>query len=959
MNPCQEGAVETTQTSRVVTDRIEIRGARTHNLKNVDVDIPHERLTAITGLSGSGKSSLAIDTLFVEGQRQFIESLSLYARQFFQQSTEADVEWIEGLLPTICLDQRRGSTGPRSTVGTVSEVLDFLRVLYARIGQVHCFQCGSPIEQQSPEEICQAIASLPERTKVMILAPVAIRQRGKHADTLHRIRQERLVRVRVDGEVMDIDQVPELSARKMHDIAAVTDRIIVREGIEERLFESVQLAARLGKGRVIASYQLRGETETAGAEPAWNERLFSTEFSCPRCEIAYAEIQPRTFSFNSPYGSCTQCDGLGLEERFDEDIVIPDRDRSIADGAIAPWKTLTSRQRQKWIEQLQPVMEQVGLELRSPLKQLSPAGWKKFLNGTDESTPGLMLLLMKEWSTCTKERRMEELQRYIATLPCQACGGSRLNPIARSVRINGVGIHELSQMPIHAAVEFCRNLDLTKKQRRIADRLLEAIVRRLEFLQRVGVDYLSLGRAADSLSGGELQRVRLATAIGSGPSNVCYILDEPSVGLHHRDTTRLMDAIRGLQNAGNTVVIVEHDDSMIAAADWIIDVGPGAGRHGGEVVATGTIDEFRTCKPGITADYLAGRKRIRVRESRRGVQADAMIALSGATGNNLDDVSVQIPLGVFVCVTGVSGSGKSTLVNQTLVPAVRRALGEASPRPCDYRSLTGIERIDRVVLVDQRPLGRNARSCPATYTGVLAEIRKVFAATRTARQLGFSASRFSFNSKAGQCSTCRGHGVRRLSMNFLPDAFTRCETCRGRRFNLQTLQVQFAGWTIADVLEMPIEDAVDVFAGFEKIHRVLKTLVDVGVGYLSLGQSSSTLSGGENQRVKLARELSTAVRGHTLYVLDEPTTGLHVDDVGRLLEVLHRLVDAGNSVIVIEHQLDVIRSADWIIDLGPEGGERGGTIVVAGTPDDVQACEASHTGAALRSTAGNRNPSRA
>lgn len=931
--------------------RIAIRGARTHNLRNVDVDIPYDRLTAITGLSGSGKSSLAIDTLFVEGQRQFIESLSLYARQFFNQSTEAEVEWIEGLLPTICLDQRRGSTGPRSTVGTVSEILDFLRVLYARIGQVHCHQCGSPIEQQSPEEICQAIAALPPRTKVMILAPVAIRQRGKHSETLHRIRQERLVRVRVDGEIMDVDDVPELSARKMHDIAAVTDRIIVREGIEERLFESVQLAARLGKGRVIASYQLREDADDAGGaggDADWNERLFSTEFSCPRCEIAYAEVQPRTFSFNSPYGSCTQCDGLGIEERFDEDIVIPDRDLSIADGAIAPWKTLTSRQRQKWMEQLQPIMAHVRMDEQTPLKKLSPTRWRQFLDGVGESTPGLLVLLMKEWSTCTRELRMEELQRYIATLPCQACGGSRLNPIARSVRINGMAIHELSQAPIHAAVEFFQNLRLTKKEKRIAERLVDAIVRRLDFLQRVGVDYLSLGRSADSLSGGELQRVRLASAIGSGPSNVCYILDEPSAGLHHRDTSRLMDAIRGLQNAGNTVVIVEHDDSMIAGADWIIDMGPGAGRHGGDVVATGTINEFRTSKTGLTADYLAGRRRIQIRDGRRAVQPDAMVMLEGAAGNNLANVSVSFPLGVFICVTGVSGSGKSTLVNQTLVPAIRRALGEAAPRPCEYRSLDGMERIDRVVMVDQRPMGRNARSCPATYTGVLAEIRKVFAATRTARQLGFSASRFSFNSKAGQCPTCRGHGVRRLSMNFLPDAFARCETCRGRRFNLQTLQVQFAGLSIADVLEMPIEDAVDVFAGFEKIHRVLKTLVDVGAGYLSLGQSASTLSGGENQRVKLARELSVAARGHTMYVLDEPTTGLHVDDVGRLLQVLHRLVDAGNTVVVIEHQLDVIRSADWIIDLGPEGGERGGRIVVAGTPDDVQACEESYTGAALR-----------
>jgi excinuclease ABC subunit A len=859
------------------SDAIRIRGARTHNLRNVDLDIPHWRLVVLTGLSGSGKSSLAFDTLLAEGQRQYIETLSSYARQFFDQMERPDVDLIEGLQPTIAIDQRSATANPRSTVATVTEIYDFLRVLMARAGVVACPQCGTPISQQTPTEIQQAILALPEQSKAMILAPMVRGRKGRHTDIMERIRREGFVRVRIDGLTYEVEHAPELKAQQRHDIDAVVDRVIIRPGIENRLAESVRLALKHGDGALrLAILTPEAKTQANGlssrestAENGWVERVYNTQYACPDCKESLTEVEPRTFSFNSPYGACPECDGLGTTEDVAE----------------------------------------------------RPAA----VNGSDAA------------------------EGARGPAPCPACGGSRLRPEARAVRLGGLAIHEITRQSIDRARQFFAELEFPPSQQPIGSPLTAEMVRRLEFLEQVGLDYLSLDRPADTLSGGEMQRVRLATGIGSGLVGVLYILDEPTIGLHPRDNERLIGSLRRLQEQGNSVLVVEHDEAVMRAADWIIDVGPGAGARGGQIVAEGSPAAVADNAGSITGDYLAGRRRIAPPVERRRVAKTRILELEGATLHNLKNVDVEIPLGLLTCVTGVSGSGKSSLVVDTLAAALARKLHGAAARPGPYRALRGVAKLERLIHVDQSPIGRTPRSNPATYTGVFDEIRRVFAGTKHARQLGYKLGRFSFNAKGGRCEHCQGQGVERIAMRFLPDLYVTCPVCHGRQFNRQTLAVRYRDKSIADVLAMNIDDAAAFFENHPAIHRMLTSLADVGLGYLTLGQRSTTLSGGEAQRIKLAAELGRPSNGATLYILDEPTTGLHTDDIGRLLKVLQQLVDMGQTVLVIEHHLEVIKCADWVIDLGPEGGAAGGHIVAAGTPEEIAACDVSITGQWLRS----------
>ncbi len=835
---------------------IRVVGAKTHSLKNINVDIPRDQLVVITGPSGSGKSSLAIDTIFAEGQRQYIESFSVYSRQFFKQLPAADVDLIEGLPPMICLDQKHGTTNRRSTVGTITEIYDYLRLLMSRVGKIHCYQCQLPITQHTPKQICELIRQLPERTKVMVLAPLATHAVGDHAAVLKTIRRERLVRVRIDRVVYDIDQVPDLKLADRHSIAAVVDRIIVRAEVSSRLLEAIEFADRLSNGKVAIANLLPDTNDEN-----WSEQVFSTRYACAQCDILYGEIQPRMFSFNSPGGACECCEGLGAVE-----------------------------------------------------------------------------LASSEQTNTASEFDSN------ATTTCAACQGSRLSKPARSIYFGGLHLGQLVDLPIDEAIPFFEGVATPDLLEPVTGPLIREILHRLKFLRHVGVGYLTLGRGTNSLSGGEHQRVRLATSIGSGLSNVGYILDEPSIGLHQRDNERLIESIRELQRCGNSVLLVEHDEATIRCADYVIDMGPGAGQRGGQVVAAGSPNEICNVAGSLTGDYLAGRKKIPIPQQRRPINQARMISLTGASGRNLKSIDVQIPLDVLVCVTGVSGSGKSTLINQTLVPAILALLDRGAPLTQPYKKMTGANLINTLIVVDQKPIGQSARGCPATVTGILDSLRKIFSATKRAKQLGFGTTRFSFNSKSGWCPLCRGLGVQKIEMSFMPDFDVACEACGGRRYNLQTLQVKFNELSIADVLALSIERAREFFDGFEQIARPLQSLLDVGLGYLELGQSTTTLSGGESQRLKLATELAKQDHGHALYVLDEPTTGLHFDDIRVLLAALNRLVERGNSMIVIEHNLDLVRSADWVIDLGPEGGSGGGELLAAGTPDDVAKVLRSFTG---------------
>jgi len=921
----------------------------------VDVDIPRNQLVVITGPSGSGKSSLAFDTLYAEGQRQYIESLSVYARQFLHQMERPDVDLIEGLQPTICIDQRPGSANPRSTVATVTEIYDYLRLLMARLGEASCYQCGEPIRQQTPDEILDALLELPEGTKAILLAPLVRGRRGKHDDALAKVRKAGFVRIRVDGQIYDLDQVPDIDPRKLHDIDAVVDRVKIRSDIRSRIGESLRLAIRHGEGRVVACYLDADASDGDRPNGRWRDRLFSTLYACSNCGISLAELEPRTFSFNSPYGACPRCEGLGRLEQFDPDLVLPNPDLSLADGAIVPWKNARPAATKKRQDELSEFMRIHGFSWDTPLDTLKPTVREKLMHGDGEPFLGIFTMLEKEFVTATREDRRDELAAFRGPIACPGCSGSRLRPETNSVRVGGKTIHGICRMPVADARRFFTALEFPPSANAIAEPMTREICKRLAFLENVGIEYLTLDRAADTLSGGERQRVRLATSIGSGLVGVCYVLDEPTIGLHSRDNQRLIDALRDLQQRGNTVLVVEHDAAMMREADQLIDVGPGAGTGGGRIVAQGTVDEVTDSESSITGRYLRGDLQISVPKKRRRVAKSRSVLIEGAATNNLKKIDVHFPLGALVCVTGVSGSGKSSLVNETLARAVVRRLGGVAPKPGPLEHLRGTGQIDKIIQIDQSPIGRTPRSTPATYVGAFDEIRKVFAGTREAKQRGFRIGRFSFNVKSGRCEECQGHGVKKIEMNFLPDLYVTCNECRGARFNRQTLEIRYRDKTIADVLAMSVDEETAFFENFPAIHRWLQAFRDVGLGYLCLGQPSTTLSGGEAQRIKLASRLARSEAGRTLYLLDEPTTGLHFDDIRRLLDVLGRLVDRGNTVIVIEHNLEVIKCADWIIDLGPEGGEAGGHIVATGTPEAIAALEDNHTGRFLRSVLASGN----
>lgn len=941
-------------------EAIRIRGARTHNLKDIDLDLPQGRLVVITGLSGSGKSSLAFDTLLAEGQRQYIESLSIYARQFFDQMERPDVDVIEGLQPTVAVSQHAASGNPRSTVATVTEIYDYLRVLMARTAEVACPECGQPIAQQTPAEIQQEIAALPEATKVMILAPMVRGRKGKHADVMERIRKEGFLRVRIDGVSYEVEHAPELTAQKLHDVEAVVDRVIVRDGIESRLAESVRLALKHGEGALRIAYltpaaqsEVNGSnTREVTADNGWQERVFNTQYSCPDCKVSLVEVEPRTFSFNSPYGACPECDGLAAREGFDPELVAPDLSLSLADGAVAPWRGASAAARTKQRKLLGEFLNRHKVLMDTPLDQWSKAARQQLLQGDGAKFPGLLAHLEMDYANAKRDSVRTRLAEFRGAARCPACDGARLCDEARACRLAGLAIHEITGQTVDQASGFFDQLSFPPSLTPVGEPLVREICKRLKFLQQVGLGYLTLDRPADTLSGGEMQRVRLATSIGSGLVGVLYILDEPSIGLHPRDNDRLIESLRQLQRQGNTVLIVEHDEAMIRAADFLVDMGPGAGNRGGAVVAHGTPSEVAANPDSVTGRYLSGQLENADRVKRRRPAKTRQLEIEGASLHNLKNVDVSIPLGLLTCVTGVSGSGKSSLIIDTLALALARRLHNAGRRPGPLRALRGAAKLERLIHVDQAPIGRTPRSNPATYTGIFDDIRRVFAGTKQAKQLGYKLGRFSFNTKGGRCEQCQGQGVQRIEMRFLPDMFVTCPACRGKQFNRQTLAVRYRDQTIADVLEMSIDRATDFFENHASMHRMLKSLSDVGLGYLTLGQRSTTLSGGEAQRIKLAAELGRPSSGATLYILDEPTTGLHADDVVRLLQVLHGLVDLGHSVLVIEHNLDVARAADWIIDLGPEGGAGGGQVVVAGTPEDVADCQESLTGQWLARSTG-------
>ena len=923
---------------------IRIRGARAHNLRNIDVDIPRNQMVVMTGPSGSGKSSLAFDTLYAEGQRQYIESLSVYARQFLEQLQRPDVDFVDGLQPTICIDQRPGTRNPRSTVATVTEIYDYLRLLMARLGQAKCYQCGASIRQQTPEQIQEHIMRLPEGTKTMILAAMVRGRKGAHQDVLARIRKAGLVRIRVDGTVYDMDQLPTLPSRQSHHIEAVVDRVVIREGIRSRVGESVQLAAEQGDGLVIICYETK---DSPGQATRWRDELFSARHCCPQCGVSYEELEPRTFSFNSPYGACPACDGLGQRTEFDPELVIPDLDRSLADGAVLPWRGAATAVARRNLAQTTDFLVSQDSAEDQPLASLTDGVLNKLLRGDGKQFLGILILLEKELATTTSRPRQSLLESLRGDLTCDDCHGSRLRHEARHVYLDGKAVQEITALPVGEGRRFLSELPSSITKHPVAIPLLAEISKRLEFLDKVGLGYLTLDRPADTLSGGELQRVRLATSIGSGLVGVCYILDEPSIGLHARDNQRLIDALRDLQALGNTVLIVEHDEAFMRQADMLIDMGPGAGSRGGAIVAQGELATVAANPQSITGRYLSHAACISIPEKRRRIAKSRSLYLEGAATNNLKNVSVRFPLQAFVCVTGVSGSGKSSLVNETLAPSLLRRLGGMAPKPGPHTGLRGVSQLDKVIQIDQSPIGRTPRSNPATYSGVFDEIRKVFAGTREAKQRGYRVGRFSFNNKDGRCESCQGQGVQKIEMNFLPDLYVTCDQCHGARFNRQTLQVRYRERHIAQVLDMCIDEATSFFENFASIARVLDSLQSVGLGYLPLGQPSTTLSGGEAQRIKLATELARVDTGSTLYLLDEPTTGLHFRDIQRLLDVLQRLVDKGNTVVVIEHNLEVIKGADWIIDLGPEGGVEGGHVVVEGTPETVATHDVSHTGRVL------------
>lgn len=930
---------------------IRIQGARVHNLKNISLDIPREKMVVMTGLSGSGKSSLAFDTIYAEGQRRYMESLSSYARQFLGQMDKPDVDYIEGLSPAISIDQKTTSRNPRSTVGTVTEIYDYLRLLFARIGTPHCPQCGKEISQQTVEQIVDQLMVYPERTKMLILAPVVRGRKGEFQKTFENLKRDGYVRIRVDGEMRELEEDIKLAKTKKHNIEVVVDRIAIKEGAEGRLGDSLEAALHLSEGIVYVEI-IDGEMLT-----------FSTNFACIDCGISLGEINPRMFSFNNPYGACPECDGLGSRMEIDLAMVIPDPSLSIREGAIAPWSK-TGSISNYYQQLLNGIAQLKEIDLDMPWKDLPEEHQQTILYGAGNQRvtfqyinlfkeekshttfyEGVVPNLTRRYKETSSEMSRDDLERYMMDMTCPTCRGKRLKPEVLAVKINGYNIAQVSDMTIQEARDFFAQLVLTQRQQLIGHQILKEIEARLTFLLNVGLDYLTLSRASGTLSGGEAQRIRLATQIGSGLMGVLYILDEPSIGLHQRDNARLIASLEHLRDLGNTLIIVEHDEDTMYAADYIVDIGPGAGAQGGEVIAAGTLEEIKACPQSITGQYLSGAKKIEMPAVRRQPKKDKWITIKGAEENNLKKVDVKIPLGVFTCVTGVSGSGKSTLINEIFYKALYQQLNKNTKiRPGKYQAIKGLELIDKVIEIDQSPIGRTPRSNPATYTGMFDAVRELFAQSPDAKMRAYKAGRFSFNVKGGRCEACSGDGIIKIEMHFLSDVYVPCEVCKGKRYNRETLEVRYKGKNIAEVLDMTVDEAVEFFANMPKIYRKVKTLQDVGLGYVRLGQPATTLSGGEAQRVKLATELSRRSTGRTIYILDEPTTGLHIADIHKLLEVLNRLVAEGDSVLVIEHNLDVIKSADYVIDLGPEGGKGGGEIIAVGTPEEISRCPQSYTG---------------
>jgi excinuclease ABC subunit A len=932
-------------------DKLVVRGAREHNLKNVSIELPRDALVVFTGLSGSGKSSLAFDTIFAEGQRRYVESLSAYARQFLGQMDKPDVDFIEGLSPAVSIDQKSTNRNPRSTVGTITEVYDYLRLLFARAGRPHCPKCGEAVTRQSPQAIVDQILELPPTTKFQVLAPVVRARKGEFLELFNDLITQGYSRARIDGEVVQLSDVPKLKKQEKHTIEVVIDRLTAKAESKTRLTDSIETALRLASGIVVLDFvDAKGDDK---------ERTYSEHLACHDCELSFEELEPRSFSFNSPFGACPECSGIGTKKEVDEDLIIPDDSISINDGAIAPWSGGQSSD--YFLRLLEALAKDLPFSLDTPWKKIPAKAKDAILNGYEYEIKmkykgrygarnyttgfeGVVPFIHRRHEETDSDYSRDKYEAYMREISCETCNGARLKPEVLAVTIGDKNISEICELSIADCAIFLKQIKLNKREAQIAERVMKEVHARLGFLLDVGLDYLSLARPAGSLSGGEAQRIRLATQIGSGLVGVLYVLDEPSIGLHQRDNKRLIETLTRLRNLGNTLIVVEHDEETIRTADWIVDIGPGAGEHGGKVVVSGSYDDLIASKESITGAYLSGRKSIEIPKTRRPVDSKRKLVVKGAKENNLKDIEVEVPLGVFVSVTGVSGSGKSTLVNDILYTVLANKLNGARLVPGRHRTVTGIELLDKVVHVDQSPIGRTPRSNPATYTGVFDKIRALFAETSEAKIRGYQQGRFSFNVKGGRCENCSGDGTITIEMNFLPDVYVPCEVCHGARYNRETLEVHYKGKTIAEVLNMPIEEAHGFFESVPAIARYLKTLNDVGLGYVRLGQSAPTLSGGEAQRVKLATELQRRSTGRTIYVLDEPTTGLHFEDVNKLLTVLNRLVDTGNTVVVIEHNLDVIKCSDWVIDMGPEGGFRGGMVVAEGTPETVAAVKESYTG---------------
>ncbi|GAB2743659.1 excinuclease ABC subunit UvrA [Salinifilum aidingensis] len=951
-----------------MADRLVVRGAREHNLRGVDVDLPRDSLIVFTGLSGSGKSSLAFDTIFAEGQRRYVESLSAYARQFLGQMDKPDVEFIEGLSPAVSIDQKSTSHNPRSTVGTITEVYDYLRLLFARAGTPHCPTCGEVISKQTPQQIVDQVLDMPERTRFQVLAPVVRGRKGEYVDLFEQLRTGGYARVRVDGQIHSLDEPPKLKKQEKHDIAVVVDRLTVKAGAKQRMTDSVETALRLADGLVVLEFVDADEGDAA------RERRFSEHLACPNGhELGVDELEPRSFSFNSPYGACPDCAGLGFRKEVDPELVVPDEDLSLEEGAVAPWAS--GPPAEYFTRLLKGLSEAIGFRMDAPWRQLPTKAKKAVLHGSNEqvhvryrnrygrtrsyyaSFEGVIPFLERRLEQTESDYAREKWEGYMRDVPCPSCDGARLKPEILAVTLEGaeygqLSIAQVANLSVQECSRFLRGMVLGEREQMIAGRVLKEMQARLGFLLDVGLDYLTLDRAAGTLSGGEAQRIRLATQIGSGLVGVLYVLDEPSIGLHQRDNHRLLETLSRLRDLGNTLIVVEHDEDTVRSADWVVDIGPGAGEHGGQVVHSGPVKELLDEEGSLTADYLTRRKEIPVPELRRPRDKKKQLTVVGARENNLRKLDVSFPLGTFIGVTGVSGSGKSTLVNDVMAAALANKLNGARQVPGRHTRIRGLEHVDKLVQVDQSPIGRTPRSNPATYTGVFDRIRKLFAATTEAKVRGYQPGRFSFNVKGGRCEACAGEGTLKIEMNFLPDVFVPCEVCKGARYNRETLEVHYKGKSIAEVLDMPIEEAAEFFEPITAVHRYLQTLVDVGLGYVRLGQPAPTLSGGEAQRVKLASELQKRSTGQTVYILDEPTTGLHFEDIRKLLGVVHGLVEKGNTVIVIEHNLDILKTADWILDLGPEGGAAGGSVVAEGTPEDVAEVEESHTGRFLRPVLG-------